>query len=146
VLVGFNLLYRSSQGGNIKAAVENKTNTLLIIKTIRGHSIGCYSSRSYCGAKDNSQPKGVLISTFSKVSYNLRSYCNPTTPNDEFLIFGSQTIKLSLTVTDNPKMFIKLDSSSGFEYIINNTRHTEYNICGENGNEVDIEGFEIYQV
>lgn len=114
MLTRFNLLYRSSQGGNIKAAVDKKPNTLLIIKTTTGHTIGCYSSRSYCGTWDCVPSKGVLISTFSNASYNLISNFSPTTPSDDFLIFGNQAIKLSLTVADNLKMFIKFDSSSGF--------------------------------
>lgn len=114
MLAGFNLLYRSSQGGNIKAAVEKKANTLLIIKTKTGHTIGCYSSRSYCGTWDCVPSKGVLISTFSKATYNLKSNYSPITPSDEFLIFGNQAIKLSLTVADNLKILIKFDSASGF--------------------------------
>ena len=114
MLAGFNLLYRSSQGDNIKAAVDKKPNTLLIIKTKTGHTIGCYSSRSYCGTWDFVSSKGVLISTFSSASYYLKSNYSPTTPSDEFLIFGNQAIKLSLTLADSRKMLIKLDSSSGF--------------------------------
>ena len=121
---GFNLLYRSCQGGNIKAALDKKANTLLLIRTKNGNTIGCYASRSYCGTRDYSSSRGLLISTFSKSAYPLKRNFSPIESSEEYLIFGNSTIKLTQKLTDTPKISIKFDYSSAFDNIFNKTKHT----------------------
>lgn len=44
--------------------------------------MGAYSSLSYCGTKDSSKTKGLLISTYSQSAYPLKQGFKPVEYDD----------------------------------------------------------------